>query len=94
LEVRLDAVGAVILNGLSYRRAGMVGIFRTEVGGSVDLLLPKLAAVGFCQPDGTFITTLGGLQQRLAEMAQSGERCAWTGWPPGCNDPADQGSGP
>jgi hypothetical protein len=57
LEVRLDAVGAVILDGLSYRRAGrMVGISKTEVGDSLALLLGPLAAVGYCQPDGTFIT--------------------------------------
>src|SRR6266540_3287917 len=40
LEVRLDAVAAVILDGLSYRRASrMVGISKTEVGDSLDLLL-------------------------------------------------------
>jgi hypothetical protein len=39
-EVRLDAVAAVILDGLSYRRAGrVVGIPKTEVGDSLDLLL-------------------------------------------------------
>ncbi len=38
LEVRLDAVAAVILDGLSYRRAGrMVGISKAEVGDSLDL---------------------------------------------------------
>jgi len=74
LEVRLDAVGAVILDGLSYRRAGrVVGISKTEVGDSLDLLLEELGALGFCQPDGTFITTLGDLRQWLAEMAQTGE---------------------
>jgi hypothetical protein len=88
LEVRLDAVGAVLLDGLSYRRAGrMVGISKTEVGDSLDLLLGELAALGFCQPDGTFITSLNDLGQWLAEMAEVGERCAWTGWPPGCSDP-------
>jgi hypothetical protein len=74
LEVRLDAVGAVILDGLSYRRAGRaVGISKTEVGDSLDLLLPKLAELGYCQPDGTFITTLADLRQWLEEMAHSGE---------------------
>jgi hypothetical protein len=74
LEVRLDAVGAVVLDGLSYRRAGrMVGISKTEVGESMDLLLGPLAALGYCQPDGTFITTLADLGQWLAEMAQTGE---------------------
>jgi hypothetical protein len=73
LEVRLDAVAAVVLDGLSYRRAGrVVGISKTEVGDSMDLLLGPLAALGCCQPDGTFITTLGELGQRLAEMARSG----------------------
>jgi hypothetical protein len=53
LEVRLDAVAAVLLDGLSYRRAGrMVGISKTEVGDSLDLLLGSLAALGHCQPDG------------------------------------------
>jgi hypothetical protein len=74
LEVRLDAVAAVVLDGLSYRRAGrVVGISKTEVGDSMDLLLGPLAALGCCQPDGTFITTLGELGQWLAEMAQTGE---------------------
>jgi hypothetical protein len=74
LEVRLDAVGAVILDGLSYRRAGrMVGISKTEVGESMDLLLGELAALGYCQPDGTFITTLEELRELLGEMAAAGE---------------------
>jgi hypothetical protein len=74
LEVRLDAVGAVILDGLSYRRAGrMVGISKSEVGDSLDLLLGVLATLGICQPDGTFVTSLADLRDRLAEMAASGE---------------------
>jgi hypothetical protein len=55
LEVHLDAVAAVLLDGLSYRRAGrMVGTSKTEVGDSMDLLLDVLATLGHCQPDGTF----------------------------------------
>jgi hypothetical protein len=74
LEVRLDAVGSVLLDGLSYRRAGRaVGISKTEVGDSLDLLLGELAAIGFCQPDGSFITSLDQLRRWLAEMATSGE---------------------
>ena len=74
LEVRLDAVAAVLLYGLSYRRAGrMVGISKTEVGDSLDLLLGPLGALGFCQPDGSFVTTLDDLRELLAEMASSGE---------------------
>jgi hypothetical protein len=74
LEVRLDAVGAVLLDGLSYRRAGrMVGICKTEVGESLDLLLGELVALGVCQPDGTFITGLDELRVRLVEMAGAGE---------------------
>jgi hypothetical protein len=74
LEARLDAVAAVVLDGLSYRRAGrVVGISKTEVGDSLDLLLGKLAALGLCQPDGTFLVTLADLGDRLAEMAHSGE---------------------
>src|SRR5215217_8035362 len=47
LEVRLDAAAAVILDGLSYRRAGrMVGISKTEVGESMHLLLGEMAAAG------------------------------------------------
>src|SRR5215203_7185012 len=65
LEVRLDAVGAVLLDGLSYRRAGrMVGISRTEVGDSIALL-GELAALGVCQPDGRFVTSLADLCDRL-----------------------------
>jgi len=74
LEVRLDAVAAVLLDGLSYRRAGRaVGISKTEVGDSLDLLLGPLGALGFCQPDGTFITTLDELRGVLVEMAETGE---------------------
>jgi hypothetical protein len=47
LEVRLDAVAAVLLDGLSYPRAGrVVGISKTEVGDSLDLLLGALGALG------------------------------------------------
>jgi hypothetical protein len=74
LEVRLDAVAAVLLDGLSYRRAGRaVGISKTEVGDSMDLLLGPLGELGFCQPDGTFITSLDQLRQWLGEMTQAGE---------------------
>jgi hypothetical protein len=74
LAVRLDAVAAVLLDGLSYRRAGRaVGISKTEVGDSLDLLLGPLAALGFCQPDGSFITSLADLRCGLAEMAAAGE---------------------
>jgi DDE superfamily endonuclease len=74
LEVRLDAVAAVLLDGLSYRRAGRaVGISKTEVGDSLDLLLGEVAALGFCQPDGSFITSLDEHGQWLSEMAQAGE---------------------
>src|SRR4029453_15271660 len=73
-EGRLDAVAAVAGVGLSYRRAGrMVGISKTEVGDSLDLLLGPLGALGFCQPDGTFVTSLDDLRELLAEMATSGE---------------------
>jgi hypothetical protein len=74
LEVRLDAVAAVLLDGLSYRRAArMVDISKTEVGDSLDLLLGELGALGFCQPDGSFITSLDDLRALLVEMAASGE---------------------
>jgi hypothetical protein len=67
-------VAVVVLDGLSYRRAGrMVGISKTEVGDSMDLLLGPLAALGYCQPDGTFITTMADLRLHLAEMAHTGE---------------------
>jgi hypothetical protein len=68
LEVRLDAVAAVVLDGRSYRRtARMVGISKTEVGDSMDLLLGGLAALGYCQPDGTFITSIAELGKHLAD---------------------------
>jgi hypothetical protein len=64
----------VLLDGLSYRRAArMVGISKTEVGDSLDLLLPTLATLGYCQPDGSFITSLEKLRGWLAEMAAAGE---------------------
>jgi DDE superfamily endonuclease len=74
LEARLDAVAAVLLDGLSYRRAArMVGISKTEVGDSLDLLLGPLGDLGFCQPDGSFIASLDDLRQWLSEMATAGE---------------------
>jgi hypothetical protein len=74
LEVRLDAVAAVLLDGLSYRRAGrMVAISKTEVGDSLDLLLGPLGDLGLCQPDGTFVASLDDLRELLVEMAQTGE---------------------
>jgi hypothetical protein len=80
LEARLDAVGAVILDGLSYRRAGrMVGISKTEVGDSLDLLLGALAKLGVGQPDGTFVTSLADLRHQLAEMAATGEAAVLDG---------------
>jgi len=92
LEVRLDAVAAVLLDGLSYRRAGRtVGISKTEVGDSLDLLLGPLAAVGYCQPDGTFITTWPTLASGLGRWSPLARWSWWTGWPPGCSDPT---SGP
>ncbi len=70
----MDAVAAVILDGLSYRRAGRaVGISKTEVGDSLDLLLGPLAALGYCQPDGTFITSPDDLRHWLGEMTAAGE---------------------
>jgi hypothetical protein len=39
----------------------------------MDLLLGPLADLGFCQPDGTFITSLDDLRCWLSEMARSGE---------------------
>jgi hypothetical protein len=51
LWVRLDAVAAVLLDGPSYRRAGrMVGISKTEVGDSLDLLLGPLGDLGSASP--------------------------------------------
>jgi hypothetical protein len=74
LAVRLDAVAAVLLDGLSYRRAArVVGISKTEVGDSLDLLLGPLAALGFCQPDGSLVAILDDLRALLVEMAGTGE---------------------
>ena len=51
LEVRLDAVAAVLLDGLSYRRAGrMVGISKTEVGDSMTCCSARSAHSGSASP--------------------------------------------
>ena len=39
----------------------------------MDLLLGPLAALGSCQPDGSFITSLEDLRRWLSEMAAAGE---------------------
>jgi hypothetical protein len=43
-------------DGLSGRRAGRMRDLQTEAGDSMDLLLGPFAALGLCQPDGTFVT--------------------------------------
>jgi hypothetical protein len=63
----------------------MVGISKTEVGDSLDLLLGPLTDLGFCQPDGTFITNLDDLRDWLAEMAAAGEAVCVDGLAIGCN---------
>lgn len=74
LEQRVDAVCAVVMDGLSYRRvAKTVGISKTEVGVSLRRLLPAIASIGFCQPDGTFVTTLNDLTTVLTEMTAYSE---------------------
>jgi hypothetical protein len=67
----------------------MVGISKTEVGDSLDLLVDALATLGYCQPDGTFITTLADLRERLAEQALSGEAVVVDGLATGCSAPAE-----
>src|SRR4029453_16380851 len=49
------------------------GSCKREVGDSLDLLLGELVALGVCQPDGTFVTSLDDLGERLAEMTVTGE---------------------
>src|SRR4029453_12574688 len=49
------------------------GSCKREVGDSLDLLLGELVALGVCQPDRTFITSLDDLGERLAEMTVTGE---------------------
>jgi hypothetical protein len=66
----------------------MVGISKTEVGDSLDLLVDALATLGYCQPDGTFITTLADLRERLAEQALSGEAVVVDGLATGCSAPS------
>jgi hypothetical protein len=51
----------------------MVGISKTEVGDSIALLLGEQAALRVCQPDGTFVTSLADLRDRLVEMAATSE---------------------
>jgi DDE superfamily endonuclease len=52
---------------------GWSGSPRPRSGDSLDLLLGPLADLGLCQPDGTFITSLDELGERLGEMAEVGE---------------------
>ena len=51
----------------------MVGISKSKVGDSMNLPLGELAALGYCQPDGIFITTLADLRELLAGQALAGE---------------------
>src|SRR6266545_3047290 len=53
--------------------AAWSGSCKTEVGDSMDLLLGELAALEYCQPDGTLITSLAELGEHLVETARTGE---------------------
>jgi hypothetical protein len=46
-----------VLDGISYQRAGRRSASPDRGGDSMDLLLGPLTDLGFCQPDGTFITS-------------------------------------
>ena len=88
LEVRLDAVGAVLLDGLSYRRAGrVVGISKTEVGDSLDLLLGPWQRWGSASPTAASSPPSTSLAAGLARWPAPVRRCWWTAWGPGCNGP-------
>jgi hypothetical protein len=68
------------------------GACKTEVGDSMDLLLGELATVGVCQPDGTFITSMDQLRERLVEMAETGEAVCVDGLAVGVQRPAEWGN--
>jgi hypothetical protein len=69
----LDAVGAVLLDGLSYRRRPHGRDLQDRGRRQPGPTAGRAAALGYCQPDGTFITSLDDLRQWLAEMAAAGE---------------------
>ena len=58
----------------------------------MDLLLDVLATLGYCQPDGTFTTTLADLRELLQELALAGEAvvvdglATWVQRPSGWNN--------
>ncbi len=86
LEVRLDAVGRWCWTGCrTGAPAGRSGSCKTEVGDSLDLLLGPLGTLGFCQPDGTCITTLDDLRELLGRWPAPARLSWWTGWPPACS---------
>jgi hypothetical protein len=89
LEVRLDALAAVLLDGLSYRRAArMVGIAKTQVGDSLDLLLARLATLATASPTAPSSPASTSCAAGFPRWPPPARRSAWTGWPPGCNAPA------
>jgi DDE superfamily endonuclease len=64
----------VLLDGLSYRRAGrMVGILQGRGGRQPGPAAGRACCGGFCQPDGSFVATLDDLRDLLVEMAATGE---------------------
>lgn len=74
VALRLDALWAVLGDGLSYRKAArVVGISKTEVGDSIAMLTPELASIGICQSDGSFVRGLDDLESRCVEMRATGE---------------------
>jgi hypothetical protein len=68
--------------------AAWSGACKTEVGDSLDLLLPKLAALDYCQPDGTFVTPWASARAPGRDGPRWRGGVRGRGWPRECSDPA------
>jgi hypothetical protein len=89
LEVRRDAVAAVLLDGLSYRRAGRMWASprpRSATAWTCCLVCwPRWGAANPTAPSSPLSPILAG---GLGRWPCPARRCASTDSPPGCNDPA------
>jgi hypothetical protein len=89
LAVRLDAVAAVVLDGLSYRRAArVVGISKTEVATAWTCCWARSARWGSASPTARSSLPSPTCANGWRRWPRPARRSAWTGWRPGVQRPS------
>src|SRR6266542_4526216 len=92
LEVRLDAVAAVLLDGLSYRRAGRMSASpRPRSATAWTCCWARWPTSASANPTGASLPAWPTCANCLGRWPAPARPSWWTGWPPGCSAP---GPGP